>query len=176
MNGFKIVPKEMNKMKKLVVVLLVLVGLFGVTTMAYGIHHAMWSHGCGVQIETPSSFVSVTRYGFYTKLVGKSNTKTWVHFQIPTPLIVNNVRLKAGKVLLSFKTSVANAQVQKVHVYDGANKIASFEGLSYSGNAGMIPFTLSNQPLIYEGLNISVLLSFGDKAEIDLISAGCDFF
>jgi hypothetical protein len=163
-------------MKKWLVVLLTLICLLGVTTMAYGIHHAMWTHGCGIQIETPSRFASVTRYGFYTALVGKANTSSWVHFQIPTPLIVDNVRLKANSVLLSFKTSAADAQVKAVHVYDGATKIASFERLAYSGNVGMIRFTLSNAPLIYEGLNISILTSFGSKAEIDFISAGCDFY
>lgn len=163
-------------MKKLLIGMIILVCLLSVSTAAFGIHHAMWTHGNSLQIETPKNFVSATRYGFYTALVGHAGTSSWVHFQIPTPLIVNDVRLKASSVLLSFKTSASGAQVRAVHVYDGDQKIASFENLSLSGNAGMVRFTLSNAPLIYEGLNISVLTSFQSQSEIDFISAGCDFF
>jgi hypothetical protein len=163
-------------MKKSLVFIIAFTCLLSVCTMAYGINHAMWTHGTSLQIETPNNFVSATPYGFYKALIGRSNTSSWVHFQIPTPLIVNDVRLKASSVLLNFKTSSSSAQVKAVHVYDGDTRIATFGNLNLYGNVGMVRFTLSNAPLIYEGLNISVLTSFDAQSEIDFISAGCDFY
>lgn len=165
-------------MKKSLIGMIVLVCLLSVSTMAFGatIKHAAWIHGDSLKIETPDNFVSATPYGFYEALVGRANTSSWVHFQIPTPVIVEGVRLKASSVLLTFKTSSSTARVTAVHVYDGATRIATFENLNLYGNVGMVRFTLPALTEVVQGLNITVLTSFTAQSEIDFISAGCDFY
>lgn len=141
--------------------------------------HAMWSHGHSMQIEYPERLSSIQRAGFYTKIIGKSSTRNWFHFAIPTPVIVNNQRLRVGSVLIRFKTGSGDAFINAVHVYDGERKIASFDNLNLSPKQFETKrFKIPKNPKIKFGLGISIGVSFGVESmphNMKFSSAGCDF-
>ena len=144
--------------------------------------HAMWTHGHGVQIEYPDRLGHERRYGFFIRLRGKPFTSNWVHFEVPTPVIVDGRRLRVGSVMVRFRTG-PGAQVHAVHVWDGERRIATHNGLNLSPRGFSWPrFDVPNHPYIRWGLGISVGIKFGDSANlppnkllVDISSAGCDF-
>jgi hypothetical protein len=144
--------------------------------------HAMWTHGHGAQIEYPDRLSAERRYGFFIRLRGKPFTSNWVHFQIPTPDIVDGRRLRVGSVMVRFRTG-PGASVHAVHIYDGERKIAAHNGLALSlGNLSWPRFDVPNHPPVRWGIGVSVGLKFGDSANlprnkllVDISSVGCDF-
>jgi hypothetical protein len=144
--------------------------------------HAMWTHGHGVQIEYPDRLALERRYGFFIRLRGKPFTSNWVHFEVPTPVIVDGQRLRVGSVMVRFRTG-SGASVHAVHVWDGERRIATYNGLNLSSRVFRTPrFGVPNHPYIRRGLGISFGVKFGDSANlpknkllVDISSAGCDF-
>jgi hypothetical protein len=139
--------------------------------------HAAWIHGTSVQLETPSW--SALRQGFYTT-VRPSNgpTSEWVHFAIPTPVIINGVRSKAQSAMIRFTTG-PQASIGAVHVYDGEKNIYEHNGVNYKGNLQFIREVIPGEPEVLWGTGISILINFngkGNDAWIALISAGIDFY
>jgi hypothetical protein len=163
-------------MKRFLTGMIVLVCIFSIGTVSFGVSYSMCTHGNALQLGKTDQFYSVTRYGNCTTLVGWADSFPCVHFPIPTPLIVNNLRLRAGAVWLTFNTSAFDGRVTGVYVYDGDKQIAAFDNLILYGNVGTVRFTLPDAPVIRQGLNISVAMIFMSQAEIDFVSAGCDFF
>lgn len=144
--------------------------------------NAAWTHGHGLHIEHPDRIDFDRPYGPFMRLRGKPFRGTWVHFQIPTPVIVDGTRLRAGSVLLRFRTG-PGAAIGAVHVWDGSHRIAAHNGLNLtSANVTTRRFGVPNSPKVYWGLGISVNIKFGDDANlpankllVDFVSAGCDF-
>src|SRR3712207_2453795 len=91
---------------------------------------AMWTHGHGVAVEFPDRIKSEWRAGFFIRLVGKNGTTNWLHFGIPTPVIVNDNRLSIDSALVRLRCESAQAAVTNVHVFDGEKRIAAHDGLS----------------------------------------------
>lgn len=140
--------------------------------------HASWIHGHSMQIEDPAAIQSVWRAGFYIRIEGKSGLHNWFHFAIPTPVIVNDHRLRVGSVMLVFRTMSADAIVRDVHVYDGDVKIAEHNGVNLTGNIGWRRFDVPTHPEVKMGIGISVGVGFGVESmshRMEFISAGCDF-
>jgi hypothetical protein len=145
---------------------------------------AMWSHGVDVQVQDPERLSSDRRYGFFARLRGKPFTSTWVHFAIPTPVIVDGKRLHAGSVLIRYRTG-PGASIGAVHVWDAERRrIAAHNGLSLAsgGRFRLSRFGVPMRPPVYYGIGVSILLKFGDGANlpankllVDLSAAGCDF-
>ena len=73
---------------------------------------------------------SITRFGHATRVVGKRNTTNWIHFAIPTPVIVDNYRNSVGPVILRFITGSTNTMVRDVLAFDGERLIASHFGVN----------------------------------------------
>jgi len=95
-----------------------------------------------------------------------------------TPVLVNDVRLKAQAELIRFSTG-SQASVGAIHVWDGETRIYERNGVNYNGNLQFIKELIPGQPEVKWGTGISVLLNFnggGANAWIELISAGIDFF
>ncbi len=141
------------------------------------IAHAMWIHGHSMQIEYPANINSTWRAGFYIRVEGKKNTTNWFHFAIPTPVIVDNRRLRAESVMLLFKTS-PNAIVNEVHIFDGDTVISSHKNLNLAGNIGPKRFMIEKRPEVKWGIGISIGVRFGSSSgsrRMEFISAGCDF-
>src|SRR5688572_12149141 len=93
----------------------------GIQTLygGYTIEHASWAHGTDVHVEVDANMESVTRFGFFTRLVGRPNTTNWYHFAVPTPVIVKGNRLAIARAMLRFVTGGPSAMVRDVHIYDG---------------------------------------------------------
>jgi len=72
------------------------------TNLAY----ASWIHGTAMQVESPENLVSVKRAGWGITAVGKPNSTNVFHFPIPTPVIINDQRLRIGSVMLQFTTGI----------------------------------------------------------------------
>ncbi len=145
---------------------------------APGLAHASWTHGHSMQIEYPDRIASQWRAGFYIRVEGKPGSKNWFHFAIPTPVIVNDNRLKVGSVMLRFKTGSADAFVSHVHVYDGEKKIAQHNNVNLHGENMFKRFNVPGSPPVQWGLGISIGVSFGVEPmshQMEFISAGCDF-
>lgn len=151
-------------------------------TQIYGgrpIHHAMWIHGTSIEVELPQNVESMTRFGFYTRIIGKQNTQNWFHFAISTPVIVEGNRLSVGRIMLRFRTASANAIVRDVHIYDGFTRIAAHDGINITGDHWFEPFGVAHCPDIQWGLGISIGVTFtgGTAAQraMDFAAVGCDF-
>ncbi len=147
-------------------------------TLAY----ASWIHGHSVNVEEPGT-VRLRRIGSHVEITGDRQTFNWLHFAIPSPVIVNGSRLKVGSVLLRFRMGTLSenydTEVKAVHVYDGENKIASYDNLELRHSDWISErFLVPNNPPILWGLGISVNVSFigiESDAIIEFSSAGCDF-
>jgi hypothetical protein len=131
-----------------------------------------------MHIEYPDRIASEWRAGFYIRISGKSGTENWFHFAVPTPVIVNDKRLKVGSVMLRFRTGSADARVKHVHVYDGEKKIAQHNNVNLYGENMFKRFDVPGHPPVQWGLGISIGVGFGVESmshQMEFISAGCDF-
>ena len=140
--------------------------------------HAMWTHGTSIHEEFPTRLKYTRRLGSYALFDGKPGTTNWFHYPIPTPVIVNNKRLRLDSVILQFVTD-PDTYVTNVHVYDGYNKIKSFDGLALTGTHLFERFDILDKYVRW-GIGISIGVRFGKKDRrshrIGFISAGGDFF
>lgn len=144
------------------------------------IEYAAWMHGHTVKIEYPARMKSVWRAGFYARLVGNPGSTNWLHFAVPTPVIVRGKRLMSDSVMLRLRAGSTSTAVTSVHVYDGENRIATHDGLSLSPNAfGFSRFNIAGKPDVRWGIGISIGVRFNGTTDaqntLELASAGCDF-
>jgi hypothetical protein len=138
--------------------------------------HAMWVHGTSVQEEFPDRLQNIRRLGPYGLFDGKPGTSNWFHFAIPTPVIVDNRRLRLESVMLQFLAS-RDTWVTNVHIYDGYQKIEWFDGLAMTGDHWFERFDTLN-PLVRFGIGVSIGVRFGRRRvqhRIRFVSAGGDF-
>ncbi len=142
------------------------------------IAYASWIHGHSMQIEYPDRLASQWRAGFSFTVEGKPGTSNWFHFAIPTPVIINDVRLRADSVMLSFRTSSVDAIVRDVHVYDGSTVIAAHNNIKLTKENLFVRLMIPDRPEIWVALGISIGVSFGVEMmdhHMEFIAAGCDF-
>jgi len=142
------------------------------------VSYASWIHGRTLQIEYPDRIAAEDRIGWCAWVEGKPGTTNWFHFAIPTPVIINDVRLQIDSVLLIFKTGSIDAVVRDVHVYDGARRIAVFDLVNLTGDQPLVRLVLPGAPAVGQGLGISVGVGFGVEAmdhTMEFYSVGCDF-
>jgi hypothetical protein len=142
------------------------------------ISYASWIHGHSMQIEYPDRIASQRRAGYSINVEGKAGTSNWFHFAIPTPVIIDDVRLRADCVMLRFTTGSVDAFVRHVHVYDGEKKIAEHNDINLSKENGFVRLAVPDRPQILWGLGISIGVAFGVESmdhHMDFIAAGCDF-
>lgn len=169
-----------------------LLGLTGMLALGRGaradepIAQAMWVHGNSVRVENAKDTKRITSSGWGTDVYGISR-HNWCHFAIPTPVIVADRRLRLQKVMLRFATQDDGkgyrvAWVTAVHVWDGDQMIATFDGLRLSGDHPFESFEIPELPAVRWGLGISVQVLFNSLLARDtsypwvrFISAGADF-
>ncbi|KAG4427663.1 hypothetical protein IFR05_016854 [Cadophora sp. M221] len=141
------------------------------------IKQAAWTHGLGVELESRSW--SALRQGFFTTVrPSDEGTFGWVHFVIPTPVIVDGTRLKAESAMIRFSTG-STAKITNFHVYDGEVKIAEYNGLSLGGNLQFVREAVPNHHKVLWGTAISLGVQFqgtGPQDYVQFIAAGIDFF
>jgi len=145
----------------------------------FAIEHAMWAHGTDLHVEVDANVESLTRFGFFTRVVGRPNTTNWYHFAIPTPVIVSGNRLAFCRAMLRLVTGGTNAVVRDVHVYDGSARIAAHQFVNLSGSLPFAVFGVAHKPDVFWGAGISVGVRTGGgtaaQRRMDFISAGVDF-
>jgi uncharacterized protein DUF6623 len=154
------------------------------------IAHTVWIHGDSLQIQDPSNWGSVTRYGFCTRIKGKDvlpghkdeDSRGWVHLAIPTPVIVSDERLRLGSVILRCHMGSEEAtRIWEVHVWDGDQRIAVLPGgTSHLDGQGNYRWAIPDHPSVNYGVSISIDAFFKAHSgwadqSIDFIAAGCDF-
>jgi hypothetical protein len=142
------------------------------------ISYASWIHGHSMQIEYPDRIAYQRRTGMSFDIEGKPGTDNWFHFAIPTPVIINDVRLQVDSVLLCFWTGSIDAFVQHVHVYDGRYRIAEFNDINLSKDQPSVRLVLPGAPQMLQALGISLGVGFGVEMmnhNMEFYAAGCDF-
>jgi len=140
--------------------------------------YASWIHGHSMQVEYPDRIASVRRAGFSINIDGKPGTSNWFHFAIPTPVLIDDVRLRIDKAMLRFTTGSVDASVKNVHIYDGEKLIAEHNNVNLSKENYFAEFVVPDRPLVLWGLGISIGVGFGVEMmdhHMDFIAAGCDF-
>jgi hypothetical protein len=140
--------------------------------------HASWIHGNTMAIEYPDRIAFQEHVGYHFEVEGNPGTSNWFHFSIPTPVIINDVRLRIKAAMLVFATDSVDAFVRDVHVYDGSKRIGVFDDVYLSENAGFVKFDLPDRPQVFWGIGISVGVGFGVEMmghRMRFLSAGCDF-
>ena len=142
------------------------------------IAHAMWTHGHSLQVEFLERG-KVERKGFSAKYTGTG--MNWLHFAIPTPVIVNDDRLRVGSVMVRFRCggSQSIGRVNAIHVYDGETKIVGKDNLNLSPNQWHFErIEVPGSPEVQWGLGISILVGFDPDCSgcwAEFSAAGCDF-
>jgi hypothetical protein len=144
----------------------------------FAISYASWIHGHSMQIEYPDRIAYQRRTGMSFDIEGQPGTDNWFHFAIPTPVIVNDVRLRAGSIMLCFKTFSVDAFVRDVHVYDGGVRIAEYNNIGLSMDQPFVRLEVPGRPAMGYGLGISLGVGFGVEAmdhHMQFMAVGCDF-
>jgi hypothetical protein len=143
---------------------------------------AMWVHGHAVRIEHPDRFDTIWRAGFFVRLTGRPGVSTWIHYALPTPVIVRDQRLRVGRCMLRCRVPGGGAAIGAAHIYDGETRIAAHDGLRASPDSwAFLAWDVVSRPLVRWGVGLSVNLRFaaGVAAEgshhVEISSAGCDF-
>src|SRR5262245_7312645 len=127
----------------------------------YAIEQAAWVHGTDVHVELDGNVESLTRFGFFTRIVGKANTTNWYHFAIPTPVIIKGNRLAFARAMVQFVTGGTSAVVRDIHVYDGSARIAASNGINLSGNQPFVKVGVPHKPDVFWGAGISMGVTTG---------------
>jgi hypothetical protein len=149
---------------------------------------ASWVHGHSLTLEQPTS-LTLTCLG-YGGVVTIPATPTvagghsgWLHLAIPTPVLVGSVRAKLNRVLFHYKPDPSGGIIDRVHVWDGANRIYVNDNLTLWGSEQLATFNFTEPPSIWRGVGISIhvrgCMFFSppgcDANTIQFISAGADF-
>lgn len=145
------------------------------------IHQAMWTHAHAVSVEFPDRMQSEWRAGFFIRLTGRPTTTNWLHFGIPTPVIVRDNRLSLDSAMIRWRANSTGARITNVHVFDGENRIAAHDGLSLSNTAWQFSrFAVPRRPDVRWGIGVTVGVSFTGSTDaantMEFSSAGCDFW
>ncbi|MFC0003488.1 DUF6623 family protein [Micromonospora siamensis] len=142
---------------------------------------AMWAHGHSLAVEFPDRMRSEWRAGFFIRLIGRSGTTNWLHFGIPTPVIVNDNRLAIDSALVRLRCESNQAALTNVHVFDGERRIAAHDGLNLAPSAWeMLRFAVPNRPEVLWGVGVTLGVRFNGATDqqntMEISSAGVDFF
>jgi subtilisin family serine protease len=139
--------------------------------------HAMWTHGSNVEVENSGGIAAMKRTGFCGAFAGKPGTGNWFHFAVPTPVIVEGKRLRLDSIIVMFQTD-PDVTVTNIHIYDGPQKIESYDGLALSGSHLFERFDVLNTYARY-GIGITVGVNFGKDTTkphvVKFVAAGADF-
>lgn len=92
--------------------------------------YASWVHGNALTLETPNNIL-IMRRGHGTEMqfafsLGATPAGTWCHIAIPTPVIVNDVRMNVQKLFLLFRAG-QHASIDNIHIFDGPKRILALD-------------------------------------------------
>ncbi len=99
---------------------------------------AMWTHGHDALTETENVQIGSIGWGALIQAPQNSFETEWIHYNIPTPVILNDVRPKILRVMILFDTfnrgPVNSGAITSVHVWDRDNRILQIDGLALTGS------------------------------------------
>lgn len=146
------------------------------------IEFASWIHGTTGQIEHPERVTSILRAGCFLEVKGREGVQTWLHYAIPTPVIVGDQRMRIDSVMLRYAVPDADTTVAAIHVYDGERRIAVHERAPRPREWQVPRFDVPGNPEVLWGIGVSINLQWGrdeprrsESWRIRFASAGCDF-
>jgi hypothetical protein len=138
--------------------------------------HAMFIHGHSLVVENPER-VSQTITGSRIRIVGDPDTTNWLHLAIPTPVWVEDMRLRIGSAVIRYRAH-DGATITKFNIYDGETLIAEHERLLDASDYSTERFYVHRSPQIHRGVGISIKVAFGSarrRRQVDISSAGAYF-
>jgi len=142
------------------------------------LENATWVHGNAALIEHPDRVESQRYYGFFNRMIGKSNTTNWVHFALPTPVIEDGRRLVMDRFMLRAVTGTA-ATLRDVHIRDGERIVSLQNEVNRRGSLSFEKFGVATMPYVRWGISVSLGFDFATgtswERRVDLISAGFDY-
>ena len=143
----------------------------------FNISYASWIHGHSMEIEYPDRMASAIRRGYAYQVEGMPGTANWFHFAIPTPVIINDVRLQIDSIMLRMTTGSVDAFVRDVHIYDGETRIAVHDDVYLVEDNSFVRFEVPDMPYLRWGLGLSLGVGFGVEMmahTMNFISVGAD--
>ena len=140
----------------------------------------LWMHGVNMQVEYPGRLTSVRATGPFVRIEGARGQNTWLHFPLPTPAVVDSVKMHIEGAYVSFRTR-DHATVHEVIVYDGESRIAAHMNLDLRGDHLDVRFDVPGNPEINRGINVTLGVRFDDDApdvrsmQIEVIGVGLEY-
>ena len=139
----------------------------------------MWIHGTAVRLETEAALSGVWRAGSFVELRGRAHAGTWVHYAIPTPVIVEGQRLTVAAVLVRYRSNSPGALLTNVHVFDGDARIKTYDGLTEAPQEWRLQRWAVDSPGgVRWGVGISMYVAFGaaasESVHLQIASVGCE--
>lgn len=142
--------------------------------------HTFWVHGHSAEIEYPA-IAQIDRKGSRIRIQGTQHTTNWLHFAVPTPVIVDNYRMRPDYIQVRYKTS-GGVTIGRVDVYDGEQKITSHENPEIKWDEIEhryyinVPVDIAFDETVKYGIGVSIELKFDWlNSQIEFASAGCEF-
>jgi serine/threonine protein kinase len=115
-------------------------------------------HGSCLVTEDNSWIVLRRGYGA-TVTPSNTSNRGWLHFPIPTPVMVNDRRVRATKVIIKLRTG-DKAFVSIVGSHDGEKDILWVQNLRVSGPLQDLALDIGARPEILGGLVVSLEVTF----------------
>lgn len=141
--------------------------------MAADIKHEIDVHGNAVRFNDGVHVIYSPE-----RAVIRMESYQYLYFPIPTPVIVDGQRLKAGKIWICFKTR-GTSKIGHIRVFDPSAKKALFEKSKLNLTATddhEVSFDFPRVPVNW-GLNVTLgVESDSQEAEIDILSVGIGFY
>jgi hypothetical protein len=140
----------------------------------------LWMHGVNMQVEYPNRLTSVRATGPFVRIEGARGQNTWLHFPLPTPAVVDGIRMRIEGAYVSFRTR-DHAAVHEVIIYDGESRIAEHMDLDLRGDHLEHRFDVPGNPEISKGINVSLGVRFDEAApdvrsmQIEIIGVGLEY-
>jgi hypothetical protein len=96
--------------------------------------YVSWVHGNALTVESPENLQpGEQRFGWGTDIIIRSGAASWFHVPLHVPAVIDEYPVYLKQVFLLFKTE-ANAFLQHVHIYDGAQRVQAFNDLHFDGD------------------------------------------
>lgn len=135
-------------------------------------------HGNSAVIEIDEDVEFQRNFGAFHRVIGKPNTKNWVHFSLPTPLYQDGKPLAMHNLKLRMLLS-ENTVLREIQIRDGDRLVASFMFVNRSGLLNFDKFAIPSMPTVRECVHVSLGLDFGGGSstdrQADLVSLGMEF-
>jgi hypothetical protein len=90
---------------------------------------ASWVHGHAGRIEAPDRLVNIVPIGWGLQVAGLPGTDNWLHYAVPTPVIVNGVRAKIVQLGIKATRQSTDARIWAVPAYDGHHRFYANESV-----------------------------------------------